>query len=143
MRPNKKLDFARLEGVTAGYGAQILKHYYSGRLLLLNADDVADNVPGFTTSPYPCVPKAHKPLTHACRPIHDQSSPGDQSVNANLDPSLRPHAQWPASKAIADRILAASELYGTTPLYGFNTDIADAFLNIGLHANDVHINGSI
>ena len=124
-------------------GAQILKHYHSGRLILLDASAVAEHVPEFTTSPYACVPKAHKPLTKACRPIHDQSSPGEKSVNANLDPALRPHAQWPASKAIADRILRATALYGTETLYGFNTDIADAFLNIGLHANDVPVNGGI
>ena len=185
MRPNKNLDFSRLENVTGGYGdqealrsliesgyelhwrspytgtrplpknhqsaelnheimgSQILKHYHSGRIILLNAEEVAAHVPRFTTSPYACVPKAHKPLTQACRPIHDQSSPGSQSVNANLDPALRPHAQWPASKAIADRILAATREYGTAALYGFNTDIADAFLNIGLHADDVPINSGI
>ena len=124
-------------------GAQILKNYHSGRLIMLNAQDVAKHVPGFTTSPYACVPKAHKPLTHACRPIHDQSSPDGLSVNAGLDPTLRPHAQWPASRAIADRILSATKLYGTEALYGFNTDIADAFLNIGLHEDDVPINGGL
>ena len=185
MRPNKKLNFSRLENVTGGYhdqdalksmidsgyqlhwkskyvgprplpknhlsaelnheimGAQILKHYHSGRLILVNAEEVAANVPGFTTSPYACVPKAHKPLTEACRPIHDQSSPAGASVNENLDPSRRPSAQWPASRAIADRILTATALYGTEVLYGFNTDIADAFLNIGLHSNDVPINGGL
>ena len=185
MRPNKKLDFARLRDVTGGYddqaalkslidsgyqlhwrstfdaprplpknhlsaelnheimGAQILKNYHSGRLILINADDVAANVPGFTTSPYACVPKAHKPLTHACRPIHDQSSPNGASVNEQLDANLRPNAQWPASRAIADRIITATALYGTEALYGFNTDIADAFLNIGLHADDVPINGGL
>ena len=123
--------------------AQILKHYHSGRLLMLNAKDVAAHVPGFTTSPYACVPKAHKPLTHACRPIHDQSSPDHLSVNSNLDPAQRPNAQWPASRAIADRIIVASSLYGPAALYGFNTDIADAFLNIGLHSKDVPINGGL
>ena len=124
-------------------GAQILKHYHSGRLLMLNANEVAAHVPGFTTSPYACVPKAHSPLTHTCRPIHDQSSPEHASVNDNLDPLLRPNAQWPASRAIADRMLTASALYGPSVLYGFNTDIADAFLNIGLSARDVPINGGL
>ena len=124
-------------------GAQILKHYHSGRLLMLDADVVAAHVPGFTTSPYACVPKAHKPLTHACRPIHDQSSPDKLSVNDNLDPEGRPNAQWPASREIADRMLFATAQYGTSALYGFNTDIADAFLNIGLHASDVPINGGL
>ena len=103
---------------------------------MLTAEEVAAHVPGFTTSPYACVPRAHKPLTEACRSIHDQISPEGLSVNANTDPDLRPNAQWPASRAIADRIITASALYVPDTLHGFNTAIADAFLNIGLHSTN-------
>ena len=184
-RPNKSLDFQRIEKSTAGYehqsalktiindgyglhwkepfvgvrpipknlssaednaeimGAMILKQYKKGRLMVFNADEVAVNVPEFASSAYGCVPKANKPLTHACRPIHNQSGPIGCSVNEGLDASLRPDAIWPGAGHIADRILAAARLYGASTLKGFVTDITDAFLQVGLNDHDAQVNGGV
>lgn len=184
-RPNKSLDFSRIERNTSGYdqqsalkdiinegysmhwkkpfkgvrplpknlvsaednseimGAMILKQYKQGRLMVMNAQEVADNVPEFASSAYGCVAKANKPLTHACRPIHNQSAPLGRSINEGLDADLRPDATWPGASHIADRILTASHLYGASNLKAFITDITDAFLQVGLTANDVQVNGGI
>jgi ribonuclease HI len=124
-------------------GATILKNYQNGRLMVMEAAAVGRNVRKFATSPFGCVPKAHKPLTTACRPIHDQSSPGKKSVNANLDPTQRPDAKWPGAGALANRVVDAARLYGAANLFGFVVDIKDAFHNVGLAATDAVVNGGI
>ena len=184
-RPNKALDFSRIDSSTVGYserdnlkdlinhgyalhwkepyvgvrplprnhlsaednseimGAMILKNYKKGRLMVMNAQKVADHVPSFASSPYGCVAKANKPLTLTCRPIHNQSAPSGRSINEGLDASLRPDATWAGASAIADRILEATSLYGAGTLRAMVTDITDAFLNVGLVDRDVQINGGI
>ena len=184
-RPNKSLNFSRIEKGTMGYekqedlkeliehgyglhwdhpyvgvrplprnhlsadqnaeimGATILKGYKQGRLMVVNAQEVADHVPAFATSPYGCVAKANKPLTETCRPIHNQSAPAGTSINESLDATLRPDATWPGASYIADRIIEATSLYGAGSLKAFVTDIADAFLNVGLLDTDVQVNGGI
>ena len=123
--------------------AMILKQYKKGRLMVMNAEDVAKHVPQFATSPYGCVAKANKPLTHTCRPIHNQSAPVGSSINEGLDSSLRPDATWPGVSHIADRILDASTTYGASTLKAFVTDITDAFIQVGLADTDVQVNGGV
>ena len=184
-RPNKSLDFGRIEKGTVGYDKQeelkelinhgyglhwnhpysgvrplpknhlsadqnaeimnatILKGYKQGRLVMMNAQEVADHVPAFATSPYGCVAKANKPLTETCRPIHNQSAPAGYSINESLDASARPDAIWPGAGSIADRILEATALYGAHTLKAFVTDISEAFLNVGILDTDAQINGGI
>ena len=123
--------------------AMILKQYKQGRLIVLDAQKVADHVPAFAFSPYGCVPKANKPLTETCRPIHNQGAPIGRSINEGLDTTLRPDAIWPGTSHIADRILTAATLYGANTLKAFTTDITDACLQVGLEARDVQVNGGI
>ena len=124
-------------------GAMILKQYKQGRLMVMDAEVVAAHVPAFATSPYGCVAKANKPLTQTCRPIHNQSAPRGVSINDGLDESLRPDATWPGASHIADRIITASKQFGAETLKAFVTDITDAFIQIGLTADDVQVNGGI
>ena len=124
-------------------GAMILKQYKKGRLMVMIAEEVAEHVPSFATSPYGCVAKANKPLTHTCRPIHNQSAPKGRSINEGLDASLRPDAVWPGASHIADRILTASKAYGANNLKAFITDITDAFLQVGLLDKDAQVNGGL
>lgn len=67
--------------------------------------------------------------------IHDQSYSRGFSLNDSFDQSARPDATWQGASGIADRIVAAATQYGAATLYGYTTDIKDAFYNVPIAAH--------
>ena len=123
--------------------SKLMAQYNLGRLLPIDAIELAAACPSFAASPYGLVEKNNQPLSLNGRPIHNQSFPPGVSVNDQIDQSRAPDAYWDGAPKIADRAIARAREFGADSLYAFNTDIKDAFNTVHLKAEDAPINGSI
>ena len=123
--------------------SKIMTQYNLGRLLPVDATELAASCPSFAVSPYGLVEKNNVPLTENGRPIHNQSFPSGTSVNDQIDQSRTLDAFWPGPPMTADRAISQARIHGSENLFSFSTDIKDAFNTVHLNASDAPVNGSI